>query len=134
MIKNLRINFSAPYPLNIIFDSSSIDIYNSIFRILMQLKKAKFNLTHKDYVIKKPEKNKRIQNFKRRTCFAQRELLNFIDTFEYYFFINIIMEKSKKFLEKIFLEKSLIKIIEMHKQYLCEIADMCLLSKRYEFI
>jgi len=118
-IRNLTIKFEPPYPLNIIFDEECMFLYNLIFRFLLHIKKARFALTDKNYVLKKTCKMldiyfneltefeievkkialRKIEMMKRKMCFAQKELFNFLESLEFFIFEVVIRTSKNSFLD-----------------------------------
>ncbi|KAL4472211.1 hypothetical protein ABPG73_004900 [Tetrahymena malaccensis] len=187
-LKNLKIKFEAPYPLDAIFDQDSIFLYNHIFQFLLLLKKSQHFLLHKNYYLKKmrffddsrmknklnisykkqnnlksqknnysdsdddeaykgnsqmdeevdlqeqKRLNKEIKNIKWKMCLLQKQFLNFTNSFQYSTFVIIIQEITKQFLDEVSKEYNIASFIDMHKQYLKKIADLCFLSKKTENI
>jgi hypothetical protein len=67
-------------------------------------------------------------------CFAQKELLNFVDALEYYFFVHVVAEKSRRFEARIATVRQLDTFVALHSEYLHELATLCLISKNTEHI
>lgn len=45
ILMNMKVAFKARYPLDVIFDQENMVLYNRIFKLLLEIKKAKFALT-----------------------------------------------------------------------------------------
>ncbi|EAR94232.2 Spc97/Spc98 family protein (macronuclear) [Tetrahymena thermophila SB210] len=187
-LKNLKIKFDAPYPLDAIFDQDSIFLYNHIYQFLLLLKKSQHFLLDKNYYLKKmrffddsrmknklnlsqkkqknlksqkniysdsdddeiyrgnsqmdeevdleeqARLNKEIKNIKWKMCLLQKQFLNFTNSFQYSTFVIIIQEITQQFLNEVSQEYNIASFIDMHKQYLKKIADLCFLSKKTENI
>ena len=50
-LNNLNLSLTLQFPLNIIFSQDLIKSYNLIFKFLVKIRRAKFNLTSKKYLI-----------------------------------------------------------------------------------
>jgi len=74
------------------------------------------------------QRNSRLNMVKRKFCMAQKELLHFVNNYEYFVCVTVIEEYTKKFNNEFHEAQSIIEISKKLKEYLYKITDICQIS------
>ncbi|XP_068734971.1 gamma-tubulin complex component 5-like isoform X2 [Montipora capricornis] len=159
-LQGLALNYKAPWPVNIIIDSSCQKLYNLVFLFLLKLKQAKWSLDELrfselqggnsfqekgDYVDEEENKSQAqslsnlasarpaspVNEHVLHKMFLLRfKLLQFINSIHTHFMTRILHSTGLEFQKALDQAKNLDDLIKAHSTYVEKLYDRCLLSQK----
>lgn len=153
-LDHVSVTFSTEWPLNIIFDSKTMDQYNQIFRFLLKIQRAIYILSKKDLwthtyedlhsqrrrnreeeteeeadMLDLIESNsKRFNACQHQFFLFQRELLHFAKNLETFIKTRVLLHCTTEFERNLAKVQNMEMLIRFHTGFLDKVLDLCLLK------
>lgn len=121
----IKINFSAPNPLDICFDENAISIYQKLNTRILQIKRA-VHCAKSNKWRSRANKDKNI--VKKKYLIFQKKLIHFTCCFEEYILQDVLHSCANWFLAEKEKVESIDELRKLHQNYLNKALDRCLLS------
>ncbi|PAV21033.1 hypothetical protein PNOK_0366000 [Pyrrhoderma noxium] len=123
----LKVEYTAPFPLIFIFDASSHDKYNSIFVLILQLRRAKAVLDN--ILLRKSAANIVRTHDELKFFYTTRSKLSwFVNTFLNFICSHVLHVEVGRFNAALKDVGSLDDIISLHHKYIQVVEQLCLLG------
>ncbi|XP_072028660.1 gamma-tubulin complex component 5-like [Amphiura filiformis] len=150
-LDGLTLHYQVDHPLNIIINSQSLDVYNRVFRFLLQVKRAKHSLdqvladlkkeTHED------EEGKPVTNsapvvgtrmddaiIKHQLYLLRFKLMHFVNSIHNYLMTRILHTTSLEFQDDFNRATDLDGVLSAHENYLTKVLQRCLLHDKVSLV
>lgn len=126
-IELLKINFTAPTPLDIFFDENAISIYQKLNTRILQIKRAVFCAKNNKW---RSRANENSHFINKNYLIFQKKLIHFTACFEEYILQDVLHSCADWFLAEKDKVKSVDDLRKTHQAYLNKALDRCLLSAK----
>ncbi|KAK7091928.1 gamma-tubulin complex component 5-like [Littorina saxatilis] len=150
---SIRLNFAVPWPVDLVINSKSQDLYNQVFRFLLQIKRAKYGLDQLRFrdldktalltvspddddlsaVMGEGETMSRSERLHRLHVLRFR-LAYFVNSLHNYIMTRILHSSGLEFADEIKEATDLQQVIDVHARYVHTIHEQCLLHKKLSFL
>ncbi|XP_053722858.1 gamma-tubulin complex component 5 [Synchiropus splendidus] len=146
-LEMITLSYKVPWPVDIVISSECQKIYNQVFLLLLQIKRAKYSLDTLRFsdltdFTKKAEGpasgevkvqgpiNQQIH----RMCLLRVKLMHFVNSLHNYIMTRILHSTGLEFQHQVQEAKDLDQLIKIHYRYLATIHDRCLLREKVSFV
>ncbi|XP_074608331.1 gamma-tubulin complex component 5-like isoform X2 [Acropora palmata] len=163
-LQGLELHYKAPWPVNIIIDSSCQKLYNLVFLFLLRLKQAKWSLDELrfsdlqegNHLHEKSDSGdegvseNQAKNFCdsvttgqdspankdliHKTFLLRFKLLQFVNSIHTHFMTRILHSTGLEFQKSLDQAKNLDDLVEAHSSYVEKLYDRCLLSQKAGYL
>lgn len=127
----LFVGFKPPWPISIIIDDECIDRYNRIFRLLLQVKRAKYAL---DNLFVRRSAGMQEGSSTQSALLFQAELMHFVNNLHYYLMNRLAFGEWATFKSQLHRAEDMDTITALYWRYLTVVHDQCLLSPKAKYV
>eukprot|EP00057_Strongylocentrotus_purpuratus_P032104 XP_786630.3 PREDICTED: gamma-tubulin complex component 5 isoform X2 [Strongylocentrotus purpuratus] len=155
-LDSLTLHYKVPWPVDIVIHHHALDVYNQVFRFLLQVKRAQYclqqlrfpdllisaNLGHlaEDSDHERLHRGQADETLREKLPLIHRlfilrfRLLHFVNAVHNYLMTRILYSTSLEFSAAIDQALDLDQILAAHKSYLAKISERCLLHHKVSFV
>jgi hypothetical protein len=130
-LDELFIGFKTPWPVSIIVDDECINRYNRIFRLLLQVKRAKHAL---DSMFVRRAVGVSDGASTQTSLLFQAELMHFVNNLHYYLMNRLAFGEWTSFKNQLRCAADMDSIAALYWRYLNKVHDQCLLSPKAKYV
>ena len=121
-LSHIDIEVSLPWPILNIVQRSSLEIYRQVFRLLLQIYRAKYLLRLENAMIRHFGADKATVNLKQRLTW-------FADNMQTYILETVMTPALLRLREEISYSKEVDSLVNAHRRFILSIESQCLLTK-----
>ncbi|XP_002738419.1 gamma-tubulin complex component 5-like [Saccoglossus kowalevskii] len=137
----LTLHYKVPWPVNVVLNPECQQIYNAVFRLLLQIKRAKYCLEQLRFsdltnVVSPSPKNCESENqhLVHRIYLIRVQLLHFVDCLHNYIMTRILHTTGWEFQQQLDTAVDLNQLLDVHTHYVKTIYERCLLNKKMGYV
>ncbi|XP_041468475.1 gamma-tubulin complex component 5-like isoform X2 [Lytechinus variegatus] len=155
-LDSLTLHYKVPWPVDIVIHHHALDIYNQVFRFLLQVKRAQYclqqlrfpdllisvNIGHltEDSDLGRLDRGQADEALKEKLPLIHRlfilrfRLMHFVNAVHNYLMTRILYSTGLEFSAALDQALDLDQILAAHKSYLAKISERCLLHHKVSFV
>ncbi|XP_077990805.1 gamma-tubulin complex component 5-like [Glandiceps talaboti] len=132
-LDGLTLHYKVPWPVDLVLNSKSQRIYNDIFRLLLQVKRAKYCLDQLRFT-DLTSHTALMYNVQHRVHLLRVRLMYFVNLLHNYIMTRILHSTGLEFQHQLTTASDLNQLLEIHTKYMKNIYERCLLNERMGYV